>query len=69
MPRHRVSSDEIIRAEQTREIVLASSSNVHSPTKQLVWYPYTQTYEVRVTGRESKHTMDRSTAIDHYNDN
>ena len=64
MARHTITHDEIIRAEQVQEIVLASSNGV----KRLIWYPYTQTYEVRITNRESKHTMDRSKAIEAYND-
>jgi hypothetical protein len=68
MPKHIVTHDDIIRAEQKQELVLASVSWVNNPSKQLVWYPYTQTYEVRCTGRESKHTMERDVAIRAYND-
>lgn len=68
MPRHKVTSDEIIRAEQKQEIILAFAGNAHNPTKTLIWYPYTQTYEVRTSDGFTKHTMCRSTAINSYNE-
>jgi hypothetical protein len=64
MARHTVTSDEIIRAEQTQEIVLASANGV----KKLIWFPYTSTYGVFINGINDAHTSDRMTAINAYND-